>query len=196
MKKGLSEIVIILDKSGSMSGLEKDVIGGYNTLIKEQKKLKGEALVTLILFDTNYQEVYKRVNINDVKELTEKDYIPSGCTALLDSVGNAITTLDKIYVGEEEPEHIIFSIMTDGYENSSQEYSYKKIKSMIESHQEKGWSFIFQAANIDAFAEGDKLGIAKEMINNFEASEDGVMLSMKFACASIAEKRKKKKKVI
>ena len=191
MKKGLSEIVIILDKSGSMSGLEKDVIGGYNTLIKEQRKVEGDALVTLILFDTNYTEVYKRVNIKDVKELTDRDYIPSGCTALLDSVGNAISSLDEIYAKEEEPEHVIFSIMTDGLENSSNEYTYTVIKKMIKTHQDKGWSFHFQAANIDAFAEGDKLGIAHDMINNFEANANGVCLSMKFACASIAKKRKK-----
>jgi len=196
MKKGLTELVIIIDKSGSMNGLEKDVVGGYNSLIAEQKKEEGSVLVTTIFFDTKYKEIVSREDINILKELMPSDYRPSGCTALLDTVGNAITSLKEKYahIKEDElPEHVIFSIMTDGLENSSREYTYKQIKTLIESQKKEGWEFIFQAANIDAFNEGDKLGISVEDIAEFAANSKGVKCCFEVGCAAIKAKRTKKK---
>jgi len=197
MKKNLTELVIIIDKSGSMHGLENDVIGGFNALIEEQKKLEGEVKVTLVFFNDDLELVYNRVNIINVKKLEKEDYHPQGCTALLDAIGlNIISTkiLHNSYKEDDVPEHTIFSIMTDGLENSSKEYSYKEIKKLISSQKEKGWDFLFQAANIDAFEEGYNLGISKEDIQEFAANHDGIKMCMAVCGAAISNKRKTKSK--
>lgn len=194
MKKDLTELVVIIDRSGSMSGLESDVVGGYNSLIEEQKKEVGDVLVTTIFFNEKQKVITDRENIKNIKKLESKDYLPSGCTALLDTIGHAITHLEEIHSHLDDiakPEHIIFSIMTDGLENSSREYNQSQIKKMIDSKKEKGWDFIFQAANIDAIGEGTKIGINVDDISNFEANKKGMKVCFCSASSAIMKKRKK-----
>lgn len=196
MKKGLTELVIIIDKSGSMYHLTKDVVGGFNSLIADQKNEEGEVLVTTILFDTKLKTLHDRENIKNIKELTTESYSPNGCTALLDAVGYAVNHIKEIRSQLNEdtiPEHTIFSIMTDGLENSSVEYQYSAIKKMIEEQKKIGWEFIFQAANIDAFEEGDKLGIDKANISYFLADPAGVKMCFCLGSEHIKRKRKIKK---
>ena len=187
----LTELVIIIDRSGSMHGLEKDVIGGFNSLIKEQAK-EGEVKVTTIFFNDKIKFIHEQVDIKEIKLLEDKDYIPSGCTALLDAIGDGISFIKEKHskLKEEEiPAHTIFSIMTDGLENASREYSYKRIKDMIELQKKCGWDFIFQAANIDVAKEADRLGISKDDALAFEASANGIERNMKYCSASILRKR-------
>ena len=162
MKKGLTELVFILDRSGSMGGLESDTIGGFNGMLGKQKKEEGEANITTVLFDDEVEVVHDRFPIEVVKPLTEEDYYVRGCTALLDAVGSTVKKMENIQKRlpeEMKAEKIIFVITTDGQENASQEYSYKMVKSMIEQQQEKGWQFIFMGANIDAAKEAESIEI-------------------------------------
>lgn len=182
MKKNLNnditELVFILDRSGSMSGLEADTIGGFNSLIKDQKKADGKAFVTTVLFDTEFIYVHDRADINTVPPMTERDYVPRGCTALLDAVGMTIKHISGIHKyarPEDVPSKTIFVITTDGMENASREYNYSKVKSMIEKEQEKyGWEFIFLGANIDAAATAGSMGIA--YASNYKADKKGTTL--------------------
>lgn len=186
MKKGLTEIVFILDKSGSMSGLESDTIGGYNSFLERQKKVEGEALVSTVLFSDYTNVIHDRVEIAKVEPLTDKQYTVDGCTALLDAIGGAIHHIGNVHKyarDEDRPEKTVFVITTDGQENSSREYTYAKIKNMIERQQEKyGWEFIFLGANIDAIGEASKLGIASNRAVRYECDSAGTMLN--FACMS------------
>ena len=196
MKKDVTELVIIIDKSGSMHGLEKDVIGGFNSLIEEQKK-EGETIVTTIFFNDKKKLIHEGVDIKEVKPLDRRSYQPSGCTALLDAVGDAISLIKAKHsrLKEEDlPEHTIFSIMTDGLENSSREYSYPRVKEMIKFQEKCGWEFIFQAANIDVEREADRLGIKREMANKFTASEEGIAMSMCCMNDTIIKLKKNPKK--
>ena len=157
MKKGLTEIVFILDKSGSMSGLEADTIGGYNSFLEKQKKVEGEAFVSTVLFSDRNEVVHDRVPIEKIEPMNEQQYSVGGCTALLDAIGGAVHHIGNVhkYAREEDrPEHTVFVITTDGQENFSREYSYEKIKKMVKRQQEKyGWEFIFLGANMDAIGE-------------------------------------------
>ena len=192
--KNLTELVIIIDKSGSMHGLEKDVVGGFNALIEEQRK-EGETKVTTIFFNDKVNIVHEGVNVKEIKPLNGRNYQPSGCTALLDAIGDAISLIKAKHskLKEDElPEHTIFSIMTDGLENASREYSYKRIKDMIELQKKCGWDFIFQAANIDTEYEADRLGIDREMSMSFDADSEGVGRVMKCCCATIKKVRANK----
>lgn len=177
MRKGLTEIIYILDRSGSMSGLEADTIGGFNSMMEKQKNAEGEALVSTLLFDNQCEVLHDRVNIKDVPKMTDKQYYVRGCTALLDAVGGAIHHIKNIhkYAREEDrPEKTVFVITTDGMENASCNYSYNKIKKMIEKQQKKdGWEFIFIGANIDAYGEAGKLGIRKSRTANYVHDEMG-----------------------
>lgn len=196
MKKDVTDLVIIIDKSGSMHGLEKDVIGGFNSLIEEQKK-EGETIVTTIFFNDKKKLIHEGVDIKEVKPLDRRSYQPSGCTALLDAVGDAISLIKAKHsrLKEEDlPEHTIFSIMTDGLENSSREYSYPRVKEMIKFQEKCGWEFIFQAANIDVEREADRLGIKREMANKFTASEEGIAASMCCMSDTIIKLKKNPKK--
>lgn len=161
------ELVFILDKSGSMQGLEKDTIGGFNSMIERQKKEEGEALVSTILFNEESKAIHDRVSIKDVPKLTEKEYYVEGCTALLDAVGGAIKHIGNIHKyarKEDVPDKTLFVITTDGMENASRRYGYKEVKRLITNQREKyGWEFIFLGANIDAEGEGEKFGIKREM---------------------------------
>ncbi|SCY63016.1 vWA domain-containing protein [Butyrivibrio sp. INlla14] len=177
MKKGLTEIVYILDRSGSMGGLEADTIGGFNAMIKKQKKAEGQAIVSTVLFDDEYEVLHNRIDIKDVPKMTDKQYFVRGCTALLDAVGTAVNHIKKVHKDlpkYERPEKTIFVITTDGMENASYEYSYESIKKLIEKQQKKdGWEFMFIGANIDSYAEAGRLGIKKSRTANYVHDELG-----------------------
>ena len=184
MKKGLTEIVFILDKSGSMSGLEADTIGGYNSFLEKQKKEEGEAYVSTVLFSDTSSVIHDRVPIKKIEPMNDKQYFVGGCTALLDAIGGAIKHIGNVhkYAHEEDrPEKTVFVITTDGQENSSHVYDYEKIKKLVKKQQEKhGWEFIFLGANIDAIGEAGKLGIASNRAVRYECDGTGTMLN--FAC--------------
>ena len=181
MKKGLTEIVFILDRSGSMSGLEKDTIGGYNSLIKKQKKEEGEAYISTVLFDDRTEVLHDRVGLDKIKPMTEEEYYVRGCTALLDAVGGAIHHIGNVhkYAREEDrPEKTLFIITTDGQENSSRMYTYEKVKRMVERQKKKyGWEFLFLGANIDAVAEAGRFGIKPDRAVNYECDEIGTAVN-------------------
>jgi len=172
-----AKIVFIIDRSGSMGGLESDVIGGFNSFIEEQKKIKGEADVSLVLFDHEYITPVKNVDINHVKMLNEDTYTPRGTTALLDAVGKTIDDVGKDLDEMKQidrPDKVIVCIITDGYENSSCKYTTQQIKEKVEHQQNKySWEFIFFAANMDAFAEGGSLGFKFDNISNYENTDVG-----------------------
>lgn len=177
MRKGLTEVVFILDKSGSMQGMEKDTIGGFNSMLEKQKAEEGEALISTVLFSNGTEVLHDRISVNKVEPLTEKDYTTDGGTALLDAIGGAIHHIKKIHKNaseDEVPEHTIFIITTDGEENSSRIYSYEKIKKMVKKQQEKhGWEFLFLGANIDSFSHAEMIGIGKERTANFNCDAIG-----------------------
>ena len=177
MRKGLTEIIFILDRSGSMSGLEADTIGGYNSLISKQKKEEGEAIVSTVLFDDKCEVLHDRISLDQIKPMTDKEYFVRGCTALLDAVGGAIHHIKNVhkYAREEDrPEKTLFIITTDGEENSSRHYSYKKVKKMVEKQKEKyGWEFLFLGANIDAIEEAGRFGINADRAVNYRCDSRG-----------------------
>ena len=177
MKKNLTEIVFILDRSGSMAGLEGDTIGGFNAMIQRQKREEGEAIVSTVLFDDDREVIHDRVAIQALPPLTEKEYYVRGCTALLDAVGKAIRHIGNVhkYAREEDrPEKTLFVITTDGMENTSRSYSYDRVKSMIQRQKEKyGWEFIFLGANIDAAKEAARFGIHADCAANYNADHEG-----------------------
>jgi len=177
MKKDLTEIVFILDRSGSMAGLEDDTIGGFNAMIEKQKKEPGEALVSTVLFDNRCTVIHDRADIQRIKPLTRKEYYVRGCTALLDAVGSAIHHIGNVHKyarDEDRPEKTLFVITTDGMENASRKYSYDRLKAMIERQKEKyGWEFLFLGANIDAAGEAARFGIGADRAANYLADEAG-----------------------
>ena len=177
MKKNLTEIVFILDRSGSMAGLEDDTIGGFNAMIEKQKAEAGDAYVSTVLFDNYMDVIHDRVDIQEIQPMTRKDYYVRGCTALLDAVGKAIHHIGNVhkYAREEDrPEKTIFVITTDGMENASREYSYERLKAKIERQKARyGWEFIFLGANIDAAREAARFGIAAECAANYHADRQG-----------------------
>ncbi len=181
MKKGLTEMVFILDRSGSMGGLEMDTIGGYNSLIAKQKKEEGEALVSTVLFDHEQEVFLDRVPLDKVRDMTEDDYYVRGCTALLDAIGGAIHHIGNVhkYAREEDvPEKTIFVITTDGLENASKRYSYRDVKKMIKRQEEKyGWEFLFLGANIDVAKESGRLGIRPERAVRYVNDSEGIELN-------------------
>ena len=189
MNKELTELVFILDRSGSMAGLETDTIGGYNSMLQKQKGEKGTAHITTVIFDNRIEMLHDRMPINAVEPLTQKEYFVRGSTALLDAVGSTIERLNKIISAtpdDEKAEKVIFVITTDGFENSSREYTYPRVKKLIESQQkELNWEFIFLGANMDAVSEAGKLGISADrsatfvndsvgIATNYEAVSDAV----------------------
>ena len=181
MKNNITEIVFILDRSGSMSGFEADTIGGFNATIEKQKEQDGKVYVSTVLFDNESEVIHDRVDINEIKRMTRRDYQVRGCTALLDAIGGAIHHIGNIHKyarPEDVPEHTIFIITTDGMENASQHYSGDKVKEMIKRQTEKyGWEFIFLAANIDAVETAENIGIRKERAANYRQTKDGVYRS-------------------
>ena len=193
MRKNLTEIVFILDRSGSMSGLEADTIGGYNSLIEKQKKEPGEAYVSTVLFDDKAEVLHDRADLRKIQPMTDKDYYVRGCTALLDAVGGAIHHIGNVhkYAREEDrPEKTMFIIMTDGYENASRKYRYDEIKRMISRQKEKyGWEFMFLGANIDAVSEARKFGVDENMAVEYHSDKRGTAVSYDAICGAVSECR-------
>ena len=181
MKKDLTELVMILDRSGSMGGLESDTIGGYNSMLAKQREAGGKVLVSTVLFDDRIEVLHDRIPLDQMQPMTEKDYYVRGCTALLDAVGRAIHHIGNVhkYIREEDrPEKTIFVITTDGLENASREYSYERVKGMVERQKEKyGWEFLFLGANIDAIKTAGRFGIGADRAANYHSDHAGTQLN-------------------
>ncbi len=193
MNKDLTELVFILDKSGSMAGLEEDTIGGFNSLLAKQKKHEGQALITTVLFDNNYEVLHSRAAIQTVNPITSDEYYVEGSTALLDAIGRTIEKIGRA-VGKmpeaERPGQVMFTIITDGMENASRRYSYGKIKEMIEHRKaEFGWEFIFLGANIDAIASAAQIGIGPKFSARYNSDAIGTGLNFSSVNDAIYEMR-------
>ena len=187
----MTELVFILDRSGSMSGLESDTIGGFNSMLAQQKKEAGEALVSTVLFANDSTVIHDRLPLGEVPPLTEKKYFTCGCTALLDAVGGAIHHIGNIHKyarREDIPEKTMFIITTDGYENASRRYDYERVRRMIERQKERyGWEFLFLGANIDAEQTAGDFGISPRCATDFHADGQGIKASFEaVACAATA----------
>lgn len=193
MKKNLTELVMILDRSGSMGGLESDTIGGYNSMLKKQREAEGEVLVSTVLFDDRTEVLYDRVPLEKLPQMTEKEYYVRGCTALLDAVGGAVRHIGNVhkYAREEDrPEKTIFVITTDGLENASREYSYDRVKKMVERQKEKyGWEFLFLGANIDAIETAGRFGITADRAANYHSDRKGTALNYEVLADAVCEMR-------
>ena len=183
MKKGLTELVFILDRSGSMAGLEAETIGGFNGLIGKQKKEEGDALVSVVLFDDVTEVLYDRIDLKKVEPMNDKQYYVRGCTALLDAIGGAVHHIKNIhkYAREEDvPEKTLFIITTDGMENASRKYTYEKVKKMIEHQKEKRcWEFLFLGANMDAVSVAGRFGISASRAATFRNDRKGTAVNYK-----------------
>ncbi len=181
MNNNLTELVFVLDKSGSMSGLEKDTIGGFNSLLEKQRKEDGDVVISTVLFDDGMQVIHDRADIDGIKNLTDKDYQVGGCTALLDALGKSIKHINKVQKSlpeEQRPAKTMFVITTDGQENSSHEYSYEKIRKMVEKKQEKKqWEFLFLGANMDAISAAADIGIKANRATNFVCDAVGTAVN-------------------
>lgn len=192
-KNNLTELVFILDRSGSMSGLESDTIGGFNAMIAKQKKEEGEAYVSTILFDNVSEVLHDRVPLKEIPKMTAKDYTVRGCTALIDAIGGAIKHIRNIHKyarPEDVPAHTMFIITTDGQENASHQYSSDKVKKMIESQKEKyGWEFLFIGANIDAVETAARFGINRNRAVNYNADSKGTQVLYETLSAPISAMR-------
>ena len=197
MKKNLTEMVFILDKSGSMSGLEADTIGGFNGMIEKQKKEEGEALVSTVLFSDESRVLHDRVDLRKIEPMTDKQYYVGGCTALIDAIGGAIHHIGNVhkYAREEDrPEHTIFVITTDGMENASRHYSSDKVKAMVQRQKEKyGWEFLFLGANIDAVETAARFGIGEDRAVNFCNDAQGQALNYMEVCDAVRTVRRSEK---
>lgn len=186
----MTELVFILDRSGSMSGMEKDTIGGFNSMIEKQRRESGEAYVSTVLFDTKSVVIHDRIPLNEVPSMTEKEYYVGGCTALLDAVGQAIHHIKNIHKysrKEDIPEKTLFVITTDGLENASKLCTYKKVSDMINKRKERnGWEFLFLGANIDAIAEAKKFGIDESRAANYCCDSEGTALNFEVLSETIS----------
>ena len=188
-----TEIVFILDRSGSMAGLEADTIGGFNSLIQKQKREDGKAVVSTVLFDDKCEVLHDRKDLMEIASLTEEDYYVRGCTALLDAVGGAIHHIGNVHKyarAEDRPERTLFIITTDGMENANRKYGYEKVKRMIERQKERyGWEFLFLGANMDAVSVAGRFGIAPERAVRFHCDEKGTELNYRVLSETIANVR-------
>ena len=193
MKKNLTELVFILDRSGSMAGLEGDTIGGFNAMMEKQKREPGETLVSTVLFDQDTQVIHDRVPLEELRPLTEEEYYVRGCTALLDAVGGAIRHIGNVhkYAREEDvPEKTLFVITTDGMENASRRYDYDRVKAMIRRQQERyGWEFLFLGANIDAAREAGRFGIRPECAADYHADSRGTRVIYESLAQAVCQVR-------
>ena len=181
MKKEITELVFVLDRSGSMGGLESDTIGGFNSMIEKQKKLEGEVILTTVLFDDKYELLHDRINLQAIKPITGEDYYVRGSTALLDAIGYTIQKIDNISNHTSEKyraDKVMFFITTDGMENASVEYSYDEVKKLITNKNEKnGWEFIFIGANIDAISTAKQFGVPSNRAVTYKADKKGTALN-------------------
>lgn len=193
MKKNLTEIIFILDRSGSMSGLEADTIGGFNSMIEKQKKADGEAMISTVLFDNVSEVIHDRVSVLDIQPMTDKDYTVRGCTALLDAIGGAIHHIGNIHKyarAEDVPEHTLFVITTDGMENASRHYNAERVKQMIERQKARyGWEFLFLGANIDAVETARHFGIGADRAVNYHSDSAGTQLNYEVLSEAICAVR-------
>ena len=196
MRKGLTEVVFILDRSGSMSGLESDTIGGFNSLLEKQRKEEGEAYISVVLFDDVSDVIYDRVPVSKVEPMNDRQYYVRGCTALLDAVGGAVHHIANVhkYAREEDrPEKTLFIVTTDGMENASRIYTYAKVRQMVEKERnEYGWEFLFLGANIDAINVADRFGIQAERAINYESDSIGTQLNYNVLSDALSAVRKSK----
>lgn len=193
MKKDLVELVFILDRSGSMSGLESDTIGGFNSMLDKQKQTPGEAIVSTVLFDDAFEVLHNRKTISEIKPITQEEYFVRGSTALLDAIGRSIVKMVNVYRKlheDEKPEKTVFIITTDGMENASREFTRSQIKEMIEYQKEKfNWEFIFLGANIDAISTARDYGIREDRVANYHSDKKGTQLNYKVISETISELR-------
>ena len=193
MKKNLTELVFILDRSGSMQGLEGDTIGGFNAMLEKQKKEPGEAFVSTVLFDDQTEVLHDRVRLDRVRPMTDEDYYVRGRTALLDAVGGAIRRIGDIHKyarSEDVPEHTLFVITTDGMENASRRCSARQVREMIRRQKEQyGWEFLFLGANIDAVETAGHLGIAPDRAVNYHCDSEGTRLNYEVVGQAVAAVR-------
>ncbi|WP_078550828.1 vWA domain-containing protein [Litchfieldia alkalitelluris] len=192
MNMNLTEIIFLLDRSGSMAGLENDTIGGFNSFIGRQSKHEGETMVTTVLFDDEYEVLWHGIDARHAR-LSENEYYVRGTTALLDAVGKTILEVGQRLSRTEEdnrPGKVIFVITTDGMENASYEFSYQKVKGLIKNQKDKyNWEFIFMGANIDSAKEAENIGIDREYSYKFNASESGIKDMYEVVCEMVTEKR-------
>ena len=192
MKKELTELVFILDRSGSMAGLETDTIGGFNAMLAKQRKEPGEAFVSTVLFDNETEVIHDRVPLDQVEDLTQEQYYVRGCTALLDAVGGAIRHIGNVhrYARKEDvPEKTLFIITTDGMENASRRYTYPQVRKLIREKQQQGWEFLFLGANIDAAAEASRFGIGQDRAANYCCDAKGTALNYTVISEAISQFR-------
>ena len=192
MKKNLTELVFILDRSGSMRGLESDTVGGYNALLDKQRKEDGEAIVTTVLFDDGYELLHDRIPLTGIADITTKEYYVRGCTALLDAVGRTITKVENAQahtLESQRPEKTLFVITTDGLENASKEYRLDTVKAMINRCRERGWEFLFLGANMDAVKTAGAMGIAPERSVNYHADSAGTAATFASVACAVSEMR-------
>lgn len=195
MKNNITELVFILDRSGSMAGLESDTIGGFNAMIGKQKKEDGECYISTVLFDNISEVLHDRVKLSDIKPMTDKEYTVRGCTALIDALGGAIHHIGNIHKyarPEDVPEHTMFVITTDGMENASQRYTSDQVKRMIERQKEKyGWEFLFIGANIDAVETAQRYGISSDRAVNYNADSEGTGILYESVACAVSNVRKR-----
>ena len=192
MKKNLTELVFILDRSGSMSGLEKDTIGGFNSMLDKQRREDGDAVITTVLFDHEYELLHDRIPLAGVSNITERDYYVRGTTALLDAIGLTIrkTVHARRHTAESmRPDKTLFVIITDGMENASREFRAGQIRAMIEEEKRYGWEFLFLGANIDAISAASKIGISADRAVNYHADAEGTRLNYEVLSETISNVR-------
>ncbi len=194
MKNNTTELVFILDRSGSMAGLEADTIGGFNAMIEKQKKEEGECYVSTVLFDNESEVLHDRVKLSEIKPMTDREYTVRGCTALIDALGGAIHHIGNIHKyarKEDVPEHTMFIITTDGMENASNRYSSEQVKRMIERQKTKyGWEFLFIGANIDAVGTARRYGIDEDRAVNYNADAEGTGILYESVACAVSSVRK------
>ncbi len=190
MKTNQTELVFILDRSGSMAGLESDTIGGFNSMLKKQREETGEAVLTTVLFDDRYELLHDRIDIRGIRPITEKEYFVRGSTALLDAIGNTISKIANVQKQtseEHRSDKVLFVITTDGMENASREYTFEKIRGMVEQYKQRnGWEFIFLGANIDAISTAASFGISKDRAANFIPDSKGTGLNYKIVSEAVS----------
>ena len=194
MNNNLTELVFVLDKSGSMSGLEKDTIGGFNSMLKKQREEEGDVVISTVLFDDRMQVLHDRTDLGSISDLTDRDYQVGGCTALLDALGRSIKHISKVQKSlpeDERPAKTMFIITTDGQENSSHEYSYERIRKMVEKKQEKKqWEFLFLGANMDAISAAADIGIKAGRASNFVCDAKGTAVNYAALSKAVSRVRK------
>lgn len=188
-----TELVFILDRSGSMSGLEADTIGGYNSMLKRQKEQEGEVTVTTVLFDDRIELLHDRIPLDDLEPITEREYYVRGCTALLDALGETIRKIENVQCHTKEDKRadkVLFVITTDGMENASRRYRYEDVRKLVEQRKENGWEFLFLGANIDAIATAGRFGIGADRAVDYHADSQGTLLNFRVVSDVISRMRR------